>query len=93
MEPGNTVKFYNPPLVSLLSYFQAQYSTKSKLLFHSYSVMSSSGVKQGDSLGPLLFCLAIHEVILKFKEIIPDIEVVGYMDDSTLFGRPGDLKA
>ncbi|KAL0217267.1 hypothetical protein RCL1_007848 [Eukaryota sp. TZLM3-RCL] len=55
--------------------------------------MSSSGVKQGDPLGPLLFCLAIHEVILKFKEIFPDIEVVGYMDDLTLLGRPEDLKA
>ncbi|KAL0213539.1 hypothetical protein RCL1_007165 [Eukaryota sp. TZLM3-RCL] len=83
----------NSPLVSLLSYFQAQYSTKSKLLFHSYSVMSSSGVKQGDPLGPLLFCLAIYEVILNFKEIFPDIEVLGYMDDLTLLGRPEDLKA
>ncbi|KAL0217470.1 hypothetical protein RCL1_008051 [Eukaryota sp. TZLM3-RCL] len=55
--------------------------------------MSSSGVKQGDPLGPLLFCLAIHEVILKFKEIFPDKEMVGYMDDLTLLGRPEDLKA
>ncbi|KAL0212955.1 hypothetical protein RCL1_006581 [Eukaryota sp. TZLM3-RCL] len=55
--------------------------------------MSSSGVKQGDPLGPPLFCMAILEVILKFKKIVPDIEVVGYMDDLTLFGRPEDLKA
>ncbi|KAL0220831.1 hypothetical protein RCL1_000685 [Eukaryota sp. TZLM3-RCL] len=83
----------NSPLGSLLPYFHAQYSMNSKLIFHSYSVASSSGVKQGDPLGPLLFCMAIHEIILRFKQLFPGIDVVGYMDDLTVLGKSEDLKA
>ncbi|KAL0221229.1 hypothetical protein RCL1_001083 [Eukaryota sp. TZLM3-RCL] len=82
----------NSPICSLFPYFHAQHSMNSKLIFHSYSVASSSGVKQGDPLGPLLFCMAIHEIILKFKQLFPGIDVVGYMDDLTLLGKSEELK-
>ncbi|KAL0228464.1 hypothetical protein RCL1_004607 [Eukaryota sp. TZLM3-RCL] len=52
---------------------------KSKLIFHSYSVASSSGVKQGDPLGPIIFCMATHEITLKFKQLFPGIDVVGFL--------------
>ncbi|KAL0217751.1 hypothetical protein RCL1_008600 [Eukaryota sp. TZLM3-RCL] len=79
------------PLTPLLPYFNNVYSLKSQLIFHSFSVLSASGVKQGDPLGPLLFCLALHSVLEKFKIAFPQLDIVGYMDDLTIIGPPEQL--
>ncbi|KAL0205817.1 hypothetical protein P9112_001124 [Eukaryota sp. TZLM1-RC] len=60
--------------------------SKSDLIFNSFGLKSSSGVKQGDPLGPLLFCLAIHKTLNIIKQKYPSIKIVAYMDDISLIG-------
>ncbi|KAL0214093.1 hypothetical protein P9112_006277 [Eukaryota sp. TZLM1-RC] len=52
----------------------------------SFGLKSSSGVKQGDPLGPSLFCLAIHKTLNIIKQKYPSIKIVAYMDDISLIG-------
>ncbi|KAL0208928.1 hypothetical protein P9112_011515 [Eukaryota sp. TZLM1-RC] len=69
-----------------MPYFQSTYCTYSNLHFGYNILSSSSGVKQGDPLGPLLFCLAIHPILLQIREMIPSLKKIAYMDDVVLIG-------
>ncbi|KAL0222104.1 hypothetical protein RCL1_001958 [Eukaryota sp. TZLM3-RCL] len=80
------------PLSAVVPYFFTLYRNSSNLLFNKYTVLSSSGVKQGDPLGPLLFCLAVNQIIVKFQEKFSDFKIVGYMDDLTLVGEPTEME-
>ncbi|KAL0208984.1 hypothetical protein P9112_011571 [Eukaryota sp. TZLM1-RC] len=51
-----------------------------------FTLESSSGVKQGDSLGPLLFCLAIHNTIEMTQKEFPELRIVASMDDISIIG-------
>ncbi|KAL0226243.1 hypothetical protein P9112_013567 [Eukaryota sp. TZLM1-RC] len=70
----------------LSAYFYLFYGKKSDLIFDSFTLESSSGVKQGDPLGPLLFCLAIHNIIKMTQQDFPDLRIVAYMDDISIIG-------
>ncbi|KAL0209068.1 hypothetical protein P9112_011655 [Eukaryota sp. TZLM1-RC] len=70
----------------LSSFFYHFYGQELDLIFNSFGLKSSSGVKQGDPLGPLLFCLAIHKTINIIKQKYPSIKIVAYMDDISLIG-------
>ena len=63
------------------------YSTHSYLYYGHKGViiMSAEGVQQGDPLGPMLFCLAIHDLVSSISSEF----VVFYLDDGTL-GGPAD---
>ena len=65
--------------------FPFVYSTHEKYssLFCGDTVLlSQEGVQQGDPLGPLLFCLTIHPMVLQLKS---EFKVI-YLDDGTLGG-------
>ncbi|KAL0224410.1 hypothetical protein P9112_003800 [Eukaryota sp. TZLM1-RC] len=70
----------------LSAYFYLFYGKKSDLVYDSFTLESSSGVKQGDPLGPLLFCLAIHNIIKMTQQDFPDLRIVAYMDDISIIG-------
>ncbi|KAL0226179.1 hypothetical protein P9112_013503 [Eukaryota sp. TZLM1-RC] len=70
----------------LSAYFYLFYGKKSDLIFDSFTLESSSGVKQGDPLGPLLFCLAIHNIIKMTQQDFPDLRIVAYMDVISIIG-------
>ncbi|KAL0226313.1 hypothetical protein P9112_013637 [Eukaryota sp. TZLM1-RC] len=70
----------------LSSFFYHFYGKESDLIFNSFGLKSSSGVKQGEPLGPLLFCLAIHKTLNIIKQKYPSIKIVAYMDDISLIG-------
>ncbi|KAL0215884.1 hypothetical protein P9112_008068 [Eukaryota sp. TZLM1-RC] len=70
----------------LMPYFQSTYCTYSNLHFGDIILSSSSGVKQGYPLGPLLFCLAIHPILLQIQEMFPSLKMIAYMDDVVLIG-------
>jgi hypothetical protein len=47
-------------------------------------ILSETGVRQGDPLGPILFCLALHPVIKSLKSEFN----VWYLDDGGLADDP-----
>ncbi|KAL0209198.1 hypothetical protein P9112_011785 [Eukaryota sp. TZLM1-RC] len=63
------------------SFFYSCYGKSSTLIYENFDLLSSSGVKQGDPLGPFIFCLAIHPLMCELKENFPEIDIVTYMDD------------
>ena len=71
----------------LLPFVHSAYSAPSTLLWGETPLQSSEGVQQGDPLGPLLFCLAIHPLIEKLTSEF----VVFYLDDGSLGGRVGEV--
>ncbi|KAL0222479.1 hypothetical protein RCL1_002333 [Eukaryota sp. TZLM3-RCL] len=77
----------------VLPYFYHFYGTSSDLVFNEKSLSSSSGVKQGDPLGPFLFCLAIHPILDKIQRSFPDVHIICYMDDISIIGDIQTLKS
>src|SRR6478609_10314439 len=67
---------------SLLHYAISCYGQSSDLKFGDYTMLSGEGAQQGDPLGPLLFCLALHELLSELKSEL----VLGYLDDVSLGG-------
>lgn len=63
------------------------YRFPSLLFYGSNTIMSAEGVQQGDPLGPLLFCLGIHDLISSLGSQFK----VFCLDDGTLGGSLGDL--
>ena len=64
-------------------YIKAAYADSSFLGYEGEPIMSSEGVQQGDPLGPLLFCMAIHPLLTNIKCEFK----MGYLDDITLGGE------
>ncbi len=63
------------------------YKMSSNLLYNSINILSSWRIQQGDPLGTLLFCLAVHPIV---KQLQSDINV-WYLDDGTIGGNPTTL--
>ena len=80
------VKRYIP---DLLPFVHSAYSSPSILLWDSFQISSSEGIQQGDPIGPLLFCITIHELVSSLKS---DLNVF-YLDDGTIGGTLEDITA
>ena len=66
----------------LYKFCHLSYSSPSKLKFGEWCIESNVGVQQGDPLGPMLFCLAIHPLLCSLSSTL----TVGFLDDITLGG-------
>jgi len=67
----------------LYHFVSCSFSRKGLLYFGDSVMESSEGVQQGDPLGPLLFCLALHDVL---QAIDCDFGAA-YLDDVTIAGK------
>ena len=71
----------------LYPFIHSSYSAPSHLFWGSRRLVSAEGVQQGDPLGPLLFCLTIHPLIIQLKSEFK----LFYLDDGTIGGDPESL--
>ena len=71
-------------LPELLPYASASYSGDSDLQFGDFSLQSQEGAQ----LGPLYFCLAVHDLLSSLQSPI----VVGYLDDMSMGGETGRVE-
>jgi hypothetical protein len=54
-------------------------------------IQATTGVQQGDPLGPLLFALVLHPLLMHIKQTF-SLQVVGaYLDDVTILGPPNSI--
>ena len=72
---------------ALFHFVHSVYERPSSLFFGSHIIQSAEGVQQGDPLGPLLFCLTIHPLVLRLQSEFR----VFYLDDGTLAGNLSDV--
>ena len=72
---------------SLLPFVHSVYCSPSSLFWGTEVIQSSEGVQQGDPLGPLLFCLTIHNMCSQLKSELR----MFYLDDGTLGGTLTDV--
>jgi hypothetical protein len=54
---------------------------------------STQGVRQGDSLGSILFALAIHHDLVTIRAAHPVVLIRAHLDDIQLFGPPRLVRA
>ena len=66
----------------LYPFVHSAYEKPSSLFYGDSVIQSEEGIQQGDPLGPLLFCLAIHPMVLQLRSEFR----VFYLDDGTLGG-------
>ena len=53
--------------LAIYTFVYSAYAAPSDLKWGDRSILSAEGVQQGDALGPLLFCLTLHQHSLFLK--------------------------
>jgi hypothetical protein len=80
-----------PTLAPFHRFFNLCYGTSSALIFSEGDsrtvIPSTSGVRQGDVLGPLFFALGTIDTLKRVAHECPGMAIVAYLDDITVSGR------
>ena len=69
----------------MYGWVQYCYGTTAKLFVGQHIIGASSGVQQGDPLGPLLFALVLQPLLLRIREEFA-LTIGAYLDDLTIAG-------
>ena len=77
----------------LLPWFRWCYETPAALFCQGSLLpfLSSTGVQQGDPLGPFLFAIALRSCCARLKQTIPQALSIWYLDDGTIVGTPEQI--
>ncbi|KAL0245328.1 hypothetical protein GEMRC1_009407 [Eukaryota sp. GEM-RC1] len=67
------------------------YGQNSDLIYNSDNLVSQRGVKQGDPLGPFLFCVALQSFFRKFQMKFRSLNLCAYADDAPAIGFIDDI--
>ena len=79
---------------ALSHWLELSYGFQPILLFGDYSILSCTGVQQGDPLGPLAFSILLQPIIERIQDEVPGLNLNGwYLDDGILCGSLSDLQA
>jgi hypothetical protein len=80
----------NVKLRPLFRYFRWAYGQEVPLMtdIHTQILMSGTGVRQGDPLGPMLFAIGIASTLKRVASKFSDIQILAYLDDVFLLGEP-----
>jgi hypothetical protein len=78
---------------SLYAFTKLLYGQASDIIFHEdgqglASIVNAVGSRQGCSLGSLLYCLAIHPLLLQLQSEFPELLILAYCDDVHIIGPP-----
>jgi hypothetical protein len=73
------------------AWVEACYGRRNPLLFGAHRLQCSTGVQQGDPLGPLLFALALQPLVARIQETVAPLLNAWYLDDGALVGTPNQL--
>ena len=71
---------------SIAPWVEFCYARPARLYYDDSILWSCQGVQQGDPLGPLLFALALHPLILSINKICELTLQAWYLDDGTIIG-------
>ena len=81
-------------LPGLSAWMECCYGSHSFLHFGEHSILSQSGVQQGDPLGPLGFALTLHPIVERIQSEVPSLGInAWYLDDGTLCGAPDTISS
>jgi hypothetical protein len=69
---------------SIASWVLYSYGCQAVLFVGGESILSMTGVQQGDPLGPLLFALALQPLLRRLAEVRPEPMISSYLDDMTV---------
>jgi hypothetical protein len=89
MDRGHLFREVHNHAPGLSAFIKWSYGSHSPLFFGTYELVSQTGVHQGDPLGPLLFALGLHSLVLRLALEVPDLILQAwYLDDGLLAGSP-----
>jgi hypothetical protein len=71
---------------SLSAWISFTYGCAGKLYFNRRTILSTTGVQQGDPLGPLLFSLGMHTIVHQIRSNCSLLFMAWYLDDGTVIG-------
>ena len=81
-------------ILAISAWLECCYGSQPLLFLGDHTILSYSGVQQGDPLGPLAFALALHPLVKQIKREVPGLRLnSSYLDDGTLCGSPAHLSA
>jgi len=82
----------------ILAWVQYTYGCAAYLFVGEDWISSTTGVQQGDPLGPLLFCVVLHRLLTKLTKITSDqpndllVKIVAFLDDVTIIASPDQAR-
>ena len=77
---------------TLTPWMESCYGTQPFLHLGDHTILSSSGVQQGDPLGPLGFALTLQPIIEHIRDEVPGLNInAWYLDDGSLCGSAAVL--